>query len=218
MRRRHAEPQGLEALLRGYLSDKGYLRQSREVLAALLWPQTVGTWYAQHTRVVDIEGGVLTVWCDSAPRAQQLQADAERILEMLNRRVSEQLEAEEAEEAPSPPRYVTEIRASSVGARRGDRFRWSEPSGPAVSPGEAEWRDYPLTAEEEERVEALGAAVELEELRDKFRQALRASLQLQRWRRAQGWKPCPECEHLLPPGEARCLACAPSDPPEQVRE
>ena len=93
MRKRHGQPQELEALLQNYLGTKGYLRQSREVLAALLWPQAVGSWYAQHTRVVDVSDGVLTVWCDSAPRAQQLQADAERILELLNRRVEEQFAA-----------------------------------------------------------------------------------------------------------------------------
>jgi predicted nucleic acid-binding Zn ribbon protein len=91
MNLRDPQPSNLGDILHGYLRHKGYSRHGAEVLAAVLWAETVGPWYAQHTEVVRVEKGVLTVHCDSAPLAQQLTADSDKILARLNQKVADHL-------------------------------------------------------------------------------------------------------------------------------
>jgi predicted nucleic acid-binding Zn ribbon protein len=219
MRRRSGQPQQLQRLVQSYLGGKGYMRQSREVLAALLWSEVVGEWYARHTRVLEVSEGVLQVWCDSAPHAQQLQADAQSILDRLQERVERELSrGEEGEATPVQP-FLTELRASSAGGGRRDRYQWTRPGGPApsgVDPRELE--KIALTHEEKAEAERLAAALASEELREKFRQAYLSSLRLLRWKRSHGYRPCSACGRLLPPGEKICLSCRPPAPPPGLRE
>ncbi len=224
MQYREREPTGVDEVLSRYLGQKGYLRQSREVLAAVLWAEVVGPWYARHTTVMQVSDGVMTIHCDSAPRAQQLKADSEKILERLNRRVAEYLAAgragrkTEVGAEPEAPRFIRDLRTTSAYSGRADpgRYRPSAAEAPEL-PTPQELEAYPLTAREEEEVEALVAEIEDELLRRRFAAAMRSRLRLQRWQRTHGWRPCPECGCLLAPGEDRCLACHPPEPPDQVR-
>lgn len=217
---RETEPTGLGQVLERYLREKGYTRHGAEVLAALLWAEVVGPWYARHTEVVRAERGVLTVHCDSAPLAQQLTADSDKILTRLNRRVAEHLQSASVQEPGSgePPCFIHEIRAASAYPGR-SRQRLARPERAAARlPTPAQLDAYPLTAEEEARVQTMAAAIADEELRRRFAATVRASLRLKRWQREHGWQPCPTCGNLLAPDEKRCFVCHPPEAPPQVRE
>lgn len=217
---RETEPTGLGQILERYLREKGYTRHSAEVLATLLWAEVVGPWYARHTEVVRAERGVLTVRCDSAPLAQQLTADSDKVLTRLNRRVAEHLQPGAAEEVgpEEPPRFIHEIRAASAYAGRSRPRLAHQEREASPLPTPAQLDAYPLTAEEEERVQTMAAAIADEELRRRFAATVRASLRLKRWQREHGWQPCPECGNLLAPDEKRCFVCHPPEPPPQVRD
>ncbi|NLO73852.1 MAG: DUF721 domain-containing protein [candidate division WS1 bacterium] len=214
MRRQDQEPVGIEQALDGYLRRLGLGRRSREVLAAVLWAEAVGPWYARHTRVVKVEAGVITVHCDSAPHAQQLQADSAKILARLNARVAEQLH-----EQPREP-YLREVRATSAfmgSGGAGPYGRQEEPEQPE-GPRPAELDGIPLTAQEEERVAELAADIEDEALRRRFASALRTHLRLRRWQLGHGYRVCEGCGWLLAPDQTRCWTCEPPEPPPGMRE
>jgi predicted nucleic acid-binding Zn ribbon protein len=202
----------MEQALTGYLRHMGLARRSREVLAAVLWTEAVGPWYARHTTVVKAQDGVITVHCDSAPHAQQLQADSGKILARLNERVAAQLG-----ETPKGP-YVREIRATSAFMGRGGPGVYDRREQPAQTPRAAELDSVMLTAEEEQRMAKMAAEIEDDVLRRRFAAALRSHLRLRRWQLAHEYRPCEGCGALLPPGESRCWTCQPPEPPPGIRE
>ncbi len=218
MRIHEKEPSNLSDILNRYLHTKGYSRHGAEVLAAVLWAETVGPWYARHTEVIRVENGAITVHCDSAPLAQQLVADSDRILERLNQRVAEQLAASApAEPGAAPPQVLREIRATSAFQGRGEpQFRSAERRTSHRPPAD-EIESLPLTEEEEARAQELAAQVVDDQVRRRFLAALRASLRLRQWQVSQGWQPCSTCDRLLPPEDPLCLFCKPPPAPLQVR-
>lgn len=218
MNLRESEPSSFGAVLNRYLRLKGYSRHGAEVLAAVLWPQAVGPWYARHTEVIRVENGVLTVHCDSAPLAQQLVADSDKILTRLNRIVAQHLAVESPPASPPPPSVLREIRATTAyqGRSRPSFAAHPTPTTPRPRPGEI--ASLPLTPEEEAHAQELAAQIADEHVRRRFLAALRSSLRLRHWRQAQGWHPCPTCDCLLPPEESTCLFCNPPPAPPQVRQ
>lgn len=198
MRRSEQEATTLHQALGRYLDEIGMGKRSREVLAAVVWAETVGPWYARHTAVAKVEDGVLTIHCDSAPHAQQLQADSEKILARLNRRVSEQW---------GPGQHVKELRATSAWMGRDGQRRFAK-AGKQAPPFTSEEIDaIELTAEEERRIEGLAAELEDEALRRRFAATIRASLRARKWQLRHGYRECPECGGLLAPGETECWIC-----------
>ena len=218
MKIRDAEPSNLGDILHGYLQHKGYSRHGAEVLAAVLWAETVGPWYAQHTEVERVEQGAITVHCDSAPLAQQLTADSEKILARLNEKVAEHLGPGGTGVSPvsESPQFIREIRAGSAHQGRGaGQYRPAPVPERRVAPGEV--AAISLTLEEEAHAQELAAQIGDEQVRRRFLAALRSSLRLRHWQQAQGWPACPDCERLLPPDEPVCLFCHPPEAPLQVR-
>ena len=218
MRIHEKEPSNLGDILNRYLHQKGYSRHGAEALAALLWAETVGPWYARHTEIIRVENGVLTVHCESAPLAQQLVADSDKILTRLNQRVAEQLAAgAPLDPAAEPPQVLREIRATSAyQGREEPQFRSVEvPS--SRRPPFAAIESLFLTDDEEARAQELAAQIADEPLRRRFLAALRASLRVRQWQRSQGWQPCPTCDRLLAPDEPLCVFCNPPPAPLQVR-
>jgi predicted nucleic acid-binding Zn ribbon protein len=214
----HAEASNLGDILHGYLHQKGYTKHGAEVLAAVLWAETVGPWYAQHTEVERVENGAITVHCDSAPLANQLVADSDKILERLNRKVAEHLGAAAPPAGPDGEarQFIREIRAGSAHQKRGGGHFQPAPAPPRrIAAGEV--ASQQLTLEEEASAQELAGKIGDEQLRRRFLAALRASLRLRHWQRAQGWESCPECDRLLPPDEPVCLSCHPPAPPLQLR-
>ncbi len=183
------------------LRQRGLLKVSREALVPVLWPQVVGPWYARHTRVVRVDDGVVTVKCDSASRAQQLQLDAGRIIEALNERLES--------------RAVREIR-SGTGA-----VSWREPqvqAAEAQAPqGPSQWEldAMALTSNEARWVESVAARIGEGALRDQARRVLTNQCKLDRWKVERGYRPCELCGVLVRPGVKRCRSCDPGRVPAQ---
>ncbi len=184
--------------LEDLLARSGLLVKAHEALVALIWPEVVGEWYAKHTAVMRVEGGVVTVHCDSAPRAQQLQLDAPEVISRLNAKLG--------------ARIVRDLRATSGG--------WT--SGPAVQEQdggaqvcEQEISKWPLSPAQQAAIERIAAGVKDEKLRPRFREVLCRAYKMHSWQLAHGWHPCALCGRLVEPEEELCVYCNPGRQPAQ---
>jgi len=187
-------------ILTDYMADHGLLTKSREMLAAFVWAEVVGKWYAQHTQVTQIRDGVLVVHCDSAPRAQQLQLDSDFIKEKLNQRLG--------------GNFIKEIRATSSRVGRGRPEPTVAEAEGELLPTPAELAQIPLPQQDADFIRALAEKVDDEGVRRRFSAAMTDFCRLQQWRRAQGYRPCPECGRLVAPSQ-RCPVCHPGRIPQQ---
>jgi len=187
-------------ILTDYMADHGLLTKSREMLAAFVWAEVVGKWYAQHTQVTQIRDGVLVVHCDSAPRAQQLQLDSDFIKEKLNQRLG--------------GNFIKEIRATSgrVGRGRPEPTVAEAEGEPLPSP--AELVQLRIPPQDADLVRTLAEKVDDKELQRRFSAAMTNFCRLQQWRRLHGYQPCSKCGRLLPPGQ-NCPVCHPGRIPQQ---
>ena len=189
---------GLNQILDNYLASHSLLHKSRQMLAALVWAEVVGPWYRQHTAVTRVNAGILTVQCDAAPRAQQLQLDSSMILAKLNKRLGGD--------------FIKEIRATSGRLGRGRQ----QPSVPADNGDELppELSPEPLAPAEEQVIQGLASEIDDPELRERFVRVMRNFCRLERWKQAHGYKPCPQCGRLIKEGE-KCMVCYPGRQPQQ---
>jgi hypothetical protein len=147
-----------------------------------------------------------------------LTADSDKILARLYHKVAEHLGAAGAPPAASgeAPQFIREIRAGSAHqGRDGGHFRLAPAAARRVAAGEV--AGQVLTLEEEAHAQELAGRIGDEQVRRRFLAALRASLRLRHWQRAQGWQSCPDCDRLLPPDEPVCFFCHPPAAPLQVR-
>jgi predicted nucleic acid-binding Zn ribbon protein len=150
--------------------------------------------------VTRIRDGVLIVHCDSAPRAQQLQLDSDRIKEKLNERLD--------------GNFIKDIRATSgrFGRGRPDPTIAETDEEPLPSP--AELAQLQVPQQDVDFIRALAEKTGDEGLQRQFSAAMTNFCRLQQWRRAQGYRPCPECGRLLAPDNT-CLVCHPGRIPQQ---
>ncbi len=197
---RSARTSDVGEMLTEYMADHGLLTKSREMLAAFVWAEVVGEWYAQHTQVTQIRDGVLIVHCDSAPRAQQLQLDSDFIKEKLNQRLD--------------GNFIKEIRATSGRVGRGQPAPTIEEAEDEPVPSPAELAQLPVPQQDLDLVRALAENVEDERLQQEFAAAMMNFCRLQQWRRTQGYQLCPKCGRLVPPNKT-CLVCNPGQLPQQ---
>jgi predicted nucleic acid-binding Zn ribbon protein len=197
---REASLGGLDDALNKYLRSHGLVRAGRESMVALIWPEVVGDWYAQHTRVLRIDKGVVDVRCDSAARAQQLQLDSPGIIETLNNRLG--------------GKVVREIRPSSGGIRRRNAAEAEPEPGPPL-PTHWELESLELTDEECAWVRETAEYVEEDGLRRALESVLVKLTRLNRWKREHGWRPCVTCGVLVAPDRQRCSSCDPGRVPQQ---
>lgn len=186
-----------ELLADGNLAERGIAG-----LCAELWPQIVGPWYAQHTRTTGLRGKDLSVWCDSAALAQQLQYDQETIIGRLNERLGGS--------------YIESLRPASVGpeSRRNELLR---PPAAPVSATERELAGITLTADELAFLEHAAGPIADPELRASYVRSLDRELRLRRWKLARGWRPCQVCGELTNELSVICFPCrvAQQEPPRQ---
>jgi predicted nucleic acid-binding Zn ribbon protein len=191
----------LDDALQKYLRSRGLVRAGRESMVALVWPEVVGEWYAQHTQVLRVERGIVEVRCDSAPRAQQLQLDSPAVIEALNKRLGGPV--------------VREIRPSSGGIRRRGQGETETPDPGPPLPTRWELEAMELTDEERAWVRETVAPVEAEDLRRALESVLVKFTKLNRWKREHGWEPCVTCGALVAPGRRQCSSCNPGRVPQQ---
>ncbi len=189
---------GLNRILDKYLSRQGLMGKSRQMMAALVWAEEVGLWYRQHTTVTRAHDGILTVECDSASRAQQLQLDSDWIREKLNKRLG--------------GNFIKEIRASS--GRVGRSMPRPSIAEDSPAPAPPKLASEPLAPGQEQAIQALADEIRQPQVREKFVKAMRNFGRLQRWQEAHGYTPCPQCGWLIEPGE-QCLVCHPGRAPQQ---
>jgi len=187
---------GRSATIGGLLEELLARTESRarvkEKLAALVWRDVVGEFYADRTRVSRVHQGIMYIGCESPALAHQLSLDAAEIARRLNR------------ELAGP--YIREIRPST-----GYRARGEAQEGPAPrrrpKPPRGELEAIALPAEDVAAIEAEAAQIGDEDLRERFRKAAIADRRARLWREAQGYRPCRACEWLLPPEADRCGMC-----------
>lgn len=199
--RRDGEMSEVGGAITGYLKSHGLMKASRECLVGVVWSEVVGQWYAQHTQVLRLERGVLSVRCDSPARAQQLQLDSAHIIEALAERVGRGV--------------VKEIRPTSAGLSRA-RDLMGEAAGPRVPvAGRGVVRDVALAPAEQEWVVATAAGIEEPGLRARVMEVLASQCKANRWKRDHGYVPCSSCGGLIPPGRGMCMGCDPGREPMQ---
>jgi hypothetical protein len=182
----------LAPALSAYLAEGGELERGKGALAAEIWPQIVGHWYARHSQVVALKKKELQVYCDTPALAQQMQYDQETILERLNTRLGGQ--------------YITKLRPSSVGPRRQREVVRAQRELHADGPSDEELAQVPVPEEELQAIHAAAAAMD-EGLRAGFRRYAEYWLRLEEWKRRRGYRECPDCRCLHDELEPLCYAC-----------
>jgi predicted nucleic acid-binding Zn ribbon protein len=186
----HLAPLG--AALEDLLARREARVRAKERLAALVWRECVGTFYAERTEVTGVSRGTLYVWCSSPALAHQLSLDAEDVIRRLN--------AELAGE------YIKELRPTAIGRGRArDRSR-TGPAGPPTAT-RRELDAIRLRPTDVEAVEADAARIADGKLRDRFAAAALAQRRTREWRRQHGYRACTHCGWLSPPPLKRCTGC-----------
>ncbi len=191
--RREGSLSNLGPAIEKYLQGRGLIRAGRESLVPIVWPEVVGDWYRRHTEITRVENGVVSVACDSAARAQQLQLDSAQIVRALNARVG--------------GHTVKEVRPSSGGIRPLERARAPEEAPPEPLPTSAELERIELEPPEWQWIASALAPVSDERLRRRLEQVLSKDRKLQRWRASHGYALCQSCGGATSPGRRLCRAC-----------
>lgn len=174
-----------------YLAEGGHRERSHSSLCAELWPQVVGQWYSERTRVIRLRGKELSVCCDSPSLAQQLQLDQATVISRLNERLGGEI--------------ITSLRTASVGPRR-ERHRLAE-EAPAEGPATDELERIVLSEEELTACIQRAAAIPDKALRETFQQLLADDCRLRHWRQARGYRPCTACGAVHNEPGPRCFTC-----------
>ncbi len=164
----------------------------KEKLAALVWSDIVGDFYAERTQVTRVHQGIMYVGCDSPALAHQLSLDAPEIIRRLNRELAGAI--------------IKEVRPAT-----GYRARREAADGVAprrrARPTRNELESLVLTAEEVARIDTAAAQVSDETVREHFRKAAITDRRLHLWRETQGYRPCRNCGWILAPELERCAMC-----------
>ncbi len=187
---------GRSATIGGLLEELLARTESRtrvkEKLAALVWADVVGDFYAARTQVTRVHHGIMYVGCHSPALAHQLSLDASEIIRRLNRELAGS--------------YIKEIRPATGYRARSD----ADPTVPPrrrTRPSRNELESIVLTSAEVARIDAEAAPIGDETLREHFRKTAITNRRLQLWREAQGHRPCRACGWILPPELERCAMC-----------
>lgn len=193
MNMRTAKLSPLGSALNEVLAEGGHLERGKSAVAAEIWPQIVGPWYARRSCVIALKKKELRVFCDSPAVAQQLQADQETITTRLNERLG--------------GRYVTSLRPSSVGPREQRATVRAQVALEPDGPDEAELAQVPVPPEELAAIQQRAAAVEAGPLREAFIRSAERWWRLEEWKRQRGYRQCPECGCRHDDLTDLCYAC-----------
>jgi len=194
MRYRRAKFRPVGDILDTFLANRRIFRASKERVVALVWADTVGAWFGRNSVVLDTKDGVVSVQCNSAAVAQELDLRKGEVITRLNERLGGPV--------------VTDLRASTGGIRRERLVEQVPQPTPEPAPTERELALVALAREEEARIEAVSAAIEDLALRARYSGAAAKALRLARWQKLQGYEPCAHCEVLAKPLTAGyCTVC-----------
>jgi predicted nucleic acid-binding Zn ribbon protein len=190
--RRSGRLSALAPALEEYLARTEGRTRVKERLAALVWPECVGDFYAERTEVTRVHRGIMYVCCNSPALAHQLSLDAGEVV----RRINAELDGA----------YVREIRPATT--RRGRSAASQELGAPAPRrPTREELASITLSGEQLEIIEAEAALIADDDLRERFRRAAISDRRARKWREAHGYADCPECGWSMPPAARQCSMC-----------
>ena len=190
--RRSGKLAPLSVALEDLLSRREARVRVKERLAALVWRECVGGFYAERTLVTRVERGVMLVWCNSPALAHQLSLDAVEIIRRLNVELAGD--------------YIKEIRPTTTGRRRAQAATELDlPRAP--QPTRADLEAIRLSPRVVQAVEAEAAHIPDEALRERFRGAAIAQRKAQQWRAQHGYTACRHCGWLTPPPLKHCTKC-----------
>ncbi|MGQ9729736.1 MAG: DUF721 domain-containing protein [Candidatus Zipacnadales bacterium] len=191
--RRSGKLSTLNVALEDLLAQREGRVRVKERLAALVWRDCVGEFYADRTRVSRVHRGIMYVWCNSPALAHQLSLDAPVIIGRINA------------ELAGP--YIKEIRPSTSRSadNPADEVELAAPQCPVAT--QAELQAVQLSVAELKAIDAKAALIPQEKLREKFRATAIASLRAQKWRETHGYRKCPTCGWLVPPPLMSCIKC-----------
>lgn len=175
------------------LAEGGQLERGKSGLAAEIWPQIVGPWYARRSCVIALKKKELQVFCETPAVAQQLQADQETITARLNERLG--------------GNYVTSLRPSSAGPRQQRDVVRAQVALEPTGPEELELAQVVLPPEDVQAIHEQAAQLASEELRDSFIRAAEHWRRLEEWKRRRGYRQCPECGRRHDELTGLCYAC-----------
>jgi len=190
--RRSGRISPLSVVLEDLLARREARVRAKERLAALVWRECVGPFYAERTQVTGVSRGTMYVWCNSPALAHQLSLDAEEIIGRLNTELAGE--------------YIKQIRPTSTGRRRAQE---ASESGPPrrLSPSRRELAAIRLLPTEVQAIESGAARIADESLRERFLSTALAQRRAQKWRRQHGYAPCRHCGWLTPPPLSHCTKC-----------
>ena len=194
MRYRRAKFKPVGDILDTFLANRRIFHTSKERVVALVWADTVGTFFGRNSVVLDTKDGVVSVQCNSAAVAQELDLRKADVIARLNERLGGEI--------------VSDLRASTGGIRRERLVEQVPEAAPEPAPTERELALVALSREEEARIEAVSAAIEDLTLRARYSGAAAKALRLARWQKLQGYEPCGHCGTLAKPLTAGyCTVC-----------
>lgn len=166
------------------------------------WEDIVGKAYAQNVKAVRIEREVLYVCCRNPAWSNETRYQMPRIIQKVNNYAGgEMIKDIRFSRSWSIADWDAHDAAADTVAKASEA-----PSVPEVNVGR-ERAKMPLDAADIKAAETVSEGLEDEDLACKLRQLYRNGRQLDKLRRARGWKPCPTCGHLCPPQAASCSSC-----------
>ena len=158
------------------------------------WEDIVGKAYAQNVKAVRIEREVLYVCCRNPAWSNETRYQMPRIIQKVNNYAGgEMIKDIRFSRSWSIADWDAHDAAADTAAKASEA-----PSVPEVNVGR-ERAKMPLDAADIKAAETVSEGLEDEDLACKLRQLYRNGRQLDKLRRARGWKPCPTCGHLRRP-------------------
>lgn len=185
-----SEPRRIQELLEGALSRLGIADSIRERRVLSRWTEIVGPHVARASRPLRFEKGILWVGVKSHAWAQELQWQAQTILDRLNEKAQKKIF--------QVIRFV--IRPSLPEASFQATSEQTVSLAVLISSQSLEETDRKAL---EQSVQSIGEPL----LRDAFWRARAAFLKASRWKFEQGWRPCRGCGALYNEPESLCWLC-----------
>lgn len=180
--RRSTGLESLEAVLAGSIKKLGMEVRLMEQMSLLVWDEVVGEQVARSARPEFVRGGKVYVVTKSAVWANELGFHKKEIVHRLNERIGKEV--------------IKDI------VFRSGRLRRREP--PRKVPEATE--KFELDEAERSRVEALCRKVG-EKMSPAVRGLFTAAVELEKWKRSQGWTPCKRCGSLQNARSGICPPC-----------
>lgn len=186
---------GMRIILREKMRSLGVAAYKKFLCGEVIhdWDKLVDESISAQVRPVKIERGVLYVSVQNSAFKDQLKFFAEEIIDAINEHYGQE-----------------ESLVKSIRIAKGFQIADMPPAETSLTPvkkAEVALEDITLTAEEIARCESQAKNFSDDELRPTVLATLLSQTRVQKFRLANGWHKCAECETLCPPEEIFCEVC-----------